>query len=307
MASNHIVLVTGISGFLGSHVADQFLEAGYKVRGMAREVSKVDAIKKAFDSKNSRRCSCSLIMSFDKDPAKVIPPTVNATTSILNSCLSIPSIKSFVYTSSSSAVSMPKPNVPCKYDSNSWNDDDVKAAWKPEPWDENHQWTVYAASKTEAEKALWKFRDEKRPHFTINSVLPATNFGPVITPDTVSSTANFVPMIYGGNVGAPLGVLPQYYIDVRDTGRLHVAAVKFLEVENERLFGWVEPYNWNTVLTVLREIRPQHQLPENVPGLGEDMSKVSTVKEEELLRRLGRIGWIKLPQAVEDGLKSMSM
>jgi len=156
-------------------------------------------------------------------------------------------------------------------------------------------------------EALWKFRDEKRPHFTINSVLPATNFGPVITPDTVSSTANFVPMIYGGNVGALLGVLPQYYIDVRDTGRLHVAAVKFLEVENERLFGWVEPYNWNTVLTVLREIRPQHQLPENVPGLGEDMSKVSTVKEEELLRRLGRIGWIKLPQAVEDGLKSMSM
>jgi nucleoside-diphosphate-sugar epimerase len=51
MASNHIVLVTGISGFLGSHVADQFLEAGYKVRGTAREVSKVDAIKKAFISK----------------------------------------------------------------------------------------------------------------------------------------------------------------------------------------------------------------------------------------------------------------
>jgi len=104
---------------------------------------------------------------------------------------------------------MPKPNVPCKYDSNSWNDDDVKAAWKAEPWDENHQWMVYAASKTEAEKALWKFRDEKRPHFTINSVLPATNFGPVITPDTVSSTANFVPMIYGGNVEALLGVLPR--------------------------------------------------------------------------------------------------
>jgi len=57
----------------------------------------------------------------------------------------------------------------------------------------------------------------------------------------------------------------------------------------------------------LREIRPQHQFPEDVPGLGEDMSQVSTVKEEELLRRLGRIGWIKLPQALEDGLKSMSM
>jgi uncharacterized protein YbjT (DUF2867 family) len=51
MASDQVVLVTGISGFLGSHVADQFLEAGYRVRGTAREASKVDAIKKTFDSK----------------------------------------------------------------------------------------------------------------------------------------------------------------------------------------------------------------------------------------------------------------
>ncbi|KAE9372099.1 Nadph-dependent carbonyl reductase from Sporobolomyces Salmonicolor [Stipitochalara longipes BDJ] len=333
MAADRIVLVTGISGFLGSHVADQFLEAGYKVRGTARELPKVDAIKKVFDSKYGEGrvevvvvpditvdgafdeavkgvhavAHVASIMSFDKDPAKVIPPTVKATTSILNSCLSNPSIKSFVYTSSSAAVSMPKPNISCTYDSNTWNDEDVKAAWKPGPWDENHQWTVYAASKTEAEKAMWKFRDEKKPHFNINSVLPATNFGPVITPDTVSSTAKLVPIIYGGNVKAVLGVLPQYYIDVRDTGRLHVAAVKFPEIKNERLFGWVEPYNWNKVLTILREIRPQHQFPEDVPGLGEDMSKVSTVKEEELLRRLGRQGWIKLPQTLEDGLKSMSM
>ena len=51
MSWDHIVLVTGISGFLGSHVADQFLQAGYLVRGAAREVSKVDSIKKAFDKK----------------------------------------------------------------------------------------------------------------------------------------------------------------------------------------------------------------------------------------------------------------
>lgn len=51
MASDQLVLITGISGFLGSHVADQFPEAGYKVRGTTREVSKPNSIKKAFDSK----------------------------------------------------------------------------------------------------------------------------------------------------------------------------------------------------------------------------------------------------------------
>lgn len=61
------------------------------------------------------------------------------------------------------------------------------------------------------------------------------------------------------------------------------------------------------MLAGLREIRPRHQFPEDVPGLGEDMSKVSTVKEEELLHRMGRQGWTKLSEILEDGLKSMSM
>jgi len=49
MAPDQIVLVTGISGLIGSHVANQFLEGGYKVRGTAKVISKVDLIKKALD------------------------------------------------------------------------------------------------------------------------------------------------------------------------------------------------------------------------------------------------------------------
>jgi nucleoside-diphosphate-sugar epimerase len=148
-------------------------------------------------------------MSFGKDPAKVIPAIVSVTLSILNSCSSVPSIKSFVYMSSSAAVSMPKPNMSFIVDANTWKEEDVKAAWTPEPWEEGQEWRVYAASKTEAEKALWKFRDEKKRHFKLNSVLPATIFGPVITPDTVSSTAKFVPLLFTGNVKTLVGVSPR--------------------------------------------------------------------------------------------------
>lgn len=35
-----LVLVTGVNGFLGSHIADQFLRNGYKVRGTVRDPSK---------------------------------------------------------------------------------------------------------------------------------------------------------------------------------------------------------------------------------------------------------------------------
>lgn len=34
------VLVTGVNGFLGSHIADQFLQRGFKVRGTVRDASR---------------------------------------------------------------------------------------------------------------------------------------------------------------------------------------------------------------------------------------------------------------------------
>ncbi|MBE3048053.1 NAD-dependent epimerase/dehydratase family protein [Candidatus Bathyarchaeota archaeon] len=46
------VLVTGANGFLGSHVADQFLQYGYKVRAAVRDPSKdlwaVDLFRKLY-------------------------------------------------------------------------------------------------------------------------------------------------------------------------------------------------------------------------------------------------------------------
>lgn len=35
-----VILVTGVSGFIGSHVADQLLAAGYTVRGTTRDAAK---------------------------------------------------------------------------------------------------------------------------------------------------------------------------------------------------------------------------------------------------------------------------
>lgn len=50
-----IVTVTGITGFLGSHVGLQLLEdGGYKVRGTVRSLksaAKIDPLRKAFGDK----------------------------------------------------------------------------------------------------------------------------------------------------------------------------------------------------------------------------------------------------------------
>lgn len=46
-----IVLVTGVNGFIGSHIADQLMEAGYRVRGTTRDISKVKDLSALWEKK----------------------------------------------------------------------------------------------------------------------------------------------------------------------------------------------------------------------------------------------------------------
>lgn len=46
-----LVVITGVSGLIGSHIADQTLAAGYKVRGTTRDVPKNSWLEDYFRSK----------------------------------------------------------------------------------------------------------------------------------------------------------------------------------------------------------------------------------------------------------------
>lgn len=45
------VLITGINGYIGSHIADQLLQRGYKVHGTVRTQSKGQWVQEYFDNK----------------------------------------------------------------------------------------------------------------------------------------------------------------------------------------------------------------------------------------------------------------
>lgn len=46
--SQSLVFITGSTGFIGSHVVIQTLEAGYKVRLSVRKESQIEGLKKLF-------------------------------------------------------------------------------------------------------------------------------------------------------------------------------------------------------------------------------------------------------------------
>lgn len=51
----------------------------------------------------------------------------------------------------------------------------MAAAWSKDTSAAELPYAIYSASKTEGERALWKFVKEVKPPFAINTVLPAAN------------------------------------------------------------------------------------------------------------------------------------
>ena len=150
------------------------------------------------------------IITFESDPNKVIPGVVKGAINAAASAAKQTSVKRFVYTSSSTAITAPKPNVEFTISTDDWNDEDVEAAWKPPPYGMERAWAIYGASKTQAEQEMWKFAKEQKPGFVLNTVLPNVNFGEILSDQQPASTGAWVKKVYNGELDAVKDFLPQW-------------------------------------------------------------------------------------------------
>lgn len=53
-AASATVLLTGVNGFLGAHIAQSLLESGYSVRGVVRSADKGEYLSKLFSCYGSK-------------------------------------------------------------------------------------------------------------------------------------------------------------------------------------------------------------------------------------------------------------
>ncbi|KAL8795898.1 MAG: hypothetical protein Q9182_007470 [Xanthomendoza sp. 2 TL-2023] len=326
---NSLILVTGISGYIGSHVADQLLQAGFRVRGTVRNSSKGDWVRELFGTKYGPEKieivivaemahpdafdeACKGVsgiihvasdLTFSPDPNLVIPTTIAGALNAASAAAKSPSIKRFIYTSSSAALLLARTNEPFTITNKQWNDQAVQQAWAPPPYTDDRRLAVYGASKTQAEQALWKFVEEQHPGFVLNAVLPNFNIGKILSDQGSLSSGGAVKWIVeGGEMGRLTAMFgPQWMVNVQDTARLHVAALIDPEVINERILAFAYPFNFNDVLACLRKLDPgRDDWPGDVEGLGRDLSELDNEPGKELLRRFGREGWMGLEESVRD-------
>ena len=104
-------------------------------------------------------------MTHSTDPNIAIPRAVNGALNALKASAKVPGLKRFVFTSSSFAATQPKPGKKFTITAESYNDEAVERAWKPNADGE----TVYSASKVEAERAIFKWVKENKPSLIVNT------------------------------------------------------------------------------------------------------------------------------------------
>lgn len=139
-------------------------------------------------------------LSFSTDAKVVISETIKGALNVLHTAAKQPTVKRVVLTSSTAAVFHEKPSTPFEVTTEWWNDAAVKQAWDsvenpPAPGSPEAAVlpvVIYAASKTEEERACWKFMEEEKPGFEFNTVLPNANLGPPLSKDQAASTGAWI-------------------------------------------------------------------------------------------------------------------
>ena len=261
------VLVTGGSGFIGSHALLQLLTAGYEVRTTVRSLSREDKVRGLLETagiESDGRLSfiaadlesdegwkeavegCEYVLhvaspfpvSQPKDEDELIVPARNGTLRVLRAARDA-GVTRVVVTSSFAAVGYGHDARDEPFDETDWSNLESPAA------------TPYVKSKTLAEKAAWDFVSSEGGGMELSVVNPVGVFGPVLGADYSTSIVLIQRLMDGAVPGCPrisFGV-----VDVRDVVDLHLRAMTHPAAKGERFLA--VSGEWMSVLEMAKILK----------------------------------------------------
>lgn len=245
------VLVTGGSGFIGSHAVLRLLQAGCDVRTTVRSTrseSKVRTLLQSGgldadaglsfavadlerdDGWSEAAADCDYVLhiaspfppSQPRHEDELIVPARDGALRVLRAARDA-GVRRVVLTSSFAAVGYGHGPREAPFDETSWTNLEGRAL------------TPYVKSKTLAEQAAWDFIDREGDGLELAVVNPVAVFGPVLGPDYATSILLIQRLLDGEMPGLPK--LSFGVVDVRDVVDLHVRAMTDPAANGERFLA----------------------------------------------------------------------
>ncbi|KAK5659982.1 hypothetical protein OQA88_13448 [Cercophora sp. LCS_1] len=327
-----LILVTGANGLIASHITDQLLFAGFRVRGTVRSLSKSSYLTDLYEKRHGSD-RFSLVQVSDlavanawseavrgvsavahvlgavdinvKNPDKVAQEELRWQYNLLEACAQQSSIQSFAFTSSAWAAWTPKAGQKVVLNGDSWNDEALNDAREGK----GDGMTGFMALKMLVERGVWEWVEKHKPRFAFNALLVDTVMGECLDPahQGIPSTAGMVQWVWENKYVDVLDMMqPQWHVNCRDMARVYVAILATGErLDRERVYVFGERYSWYKVAEILKDMYPERADKMARPqDLGWSDAVVERDMGLELLKRVGQSQWTSLETSVDENAKS---
>lgn len=272
------VLVTGVSGFIASHVTAKLLSEGYAVRGTVRNKDKGQRIVDALAAKGNDTSKLELVEAdlgddagwkdavqdcrfvqhiaspfpFDAptDREALVPAARAGAMRVIEQAIGAGAERVVMTSSMVSMMGQPGRGNHMLVKEDDWSDPD----WRP--------LTAYPVSKTRAERAVWDYVESQNLKDRLTTVCPGLVFGP----DTYDNGGASLAIIKGLFAGA-FPMIPRIaypIVDVRDCASIHIKAMTARDVGGRRLMAAANTLWISEISGILAKAYPQAKLPTRI-------------------------------------------